>query len=64
MRKYTESGRCGRETLLEYVRLNVVDEIFIHGDTREGSEALANELIELGLDSSFQSCERITVDAK
>ena len=41
------------DTFLEYVRLNVVDEIFIHGDTREGSEALANELIELGLTVHF-----------
>lgn len=38
---------------LEYVRLNVVDEIFINGNTRESSEALANELLELGLTVHF-----------
>lgn len=38
---------------LEYVRVNVVDEIFINGNTRESSEALANELIELGLTVHF-----------
>lgn len=38
---------------LEYVRVNVVDEIFINGNTRESSEALANELLELGLTVHF-----------
>ncbi len=38
---------------LEYVRLNVVDEVFINGNTRESSEALANELLELGLTVHF-----------
>lgn len=38
---------------LEYVRVNVVDEVFINGNTRESSEALANELIELGLTVHF-----------
>ena len=37
------------DSFLEYVRLNVVDEVFINGNTRESSEALANELLELGL---------------
>lgn len=38
---------------LEYVRVSVVDEIFINGNTRESSEALANELLELGLTVHF-----------
>lgn len=37
----------------EYIRLNVVDEIFIHGNTRESSEVLANELLELGITVHF-----------
>ncbi len=41
------------DSFLEYVRLNVVDEVFINGNTRESSEALANELIELGLTVHF-----------
>ncbi len=41
------------DTFLEYVRLSVVDEIFINGNTRESSEALANELLELGLTVHF-----------
>ncbi|MBQ3901770.1 MAG: sugar transferase [Lachnospiraceae bacterium] len=34
---------------LNYVRENVVDEVFIDGNTRSSSEALAQELIELGV---------------
>ena len=41
------------DSFLEYVRINVVDEVFINGNTRESSEALANELIELGLTVHF-----------
>ena len=41
------------DSFLEYVRVNVVDEIFINGNTRESSEALANELLELGLSVHF-----------
>lgn len=37
----------------EYVRTNVVDEVFINGNTRDSSEALANELIELGITVHF-----------
>lgn len=33
----------------EYVRTNVVDEVFINGNTRDSSEALANQLIEYGV---------------
>lgn len=33
----------------EYLRKNVVDEVFINGNTRESSQALANELLEMGL---------------
>lgn len=33
----------------EYLRTNVVDEVFINGNTRESSQALANELLEMGL---------------
>ena len=36
------------DTFLDYVRTNVVDEVFIDGNTRASSEALATELIELG----------------
>lgn len=40
-------------TCLEYIRANVVDEVFINGNTRESSEALANELLELGVTVHF-----------
>ena len=33
----------------EYLRTNVVDEVFINGNTRESSQALANELLEMGI---------------
>ena len=33
----------------EYLRTNVVDEVFINGNTRESSQALANELLGMGL---------------
>ena len=36
------------DTFLDFVRKNVVDEVFIDGNTRASSEALASELIELG----------------
>ncbi len=41
------------DSFLEYVRINVVDEVFINGNTRESSEALANELLELGITVHF-----------
>lgn len=37
------------DDFLEYVRKNVVDEVFIEGNTRAKAEALATELVELGL---------------
>lgn len=37
------------DTFLEYVRTNVVDEVFIDGNTRTSTEALAAELVELGV---------------
>lgn len=37
----------------EYMRTNVVDEVFINGNTRESSEALANQLLELGITVHF-----------
>ena len=37
------------EDFLEYVRLNVIDEIFINANTIESSQALASELVELGI---------------
>ena len=37
------------DTFWEYVRTAVVDEVFIDGNTRASSEALASELVELGL---------------
>lgn len=41
------------DSCLEYIRANVVDEVFINGNTRESSEALANELLELGVTVHF-----------
>lgn len=38
---------------LDYIKTNVVDEVFINGNTRESSEALANELLELGVTVHF-----------
>ncbi|MCR5639873.1 MAG: sugar transferase [Lachnospiraceae bacterium] len=40
---------AGAEDFMEYVRLNVIDEIFINANTRESSQALAEELVELGI---------------
>ena len=37
------------DTFMEYLRTNVVDEVYINGNTRTSSEALAAQLIELGL---------------
>lgn len=37
----------------EYLLSNVVDEVFINGNTRESSQALANELLELGITVHF-----------
>ena len=37
------------DDFLEYVRTNVVDEVYIDGNTRASSEALANTLVELGV---------------
>lgn len=37
----------------EYLKSNVVDEVFINGNTRESSEALANELLEMGVTVHF-----------
>lgn len=37
----------------EFVRTNVVDEVFINGNTRDSSEALANQLIEFGITVHF-----------
>lgn len=36
------------DDFLDYVRTNVVDEVFIDGNTRESSESLAAALVELG----------------
>ena len=37
------------DTFMEYLRTNVVDEVFINGNTRSSSEALAAEMVELGI---------------
>lgn len=37
------------DDFFEYVRTNVVDEVFINGNTKESSEALANGLLEMGI---------------
>lgn len=42
----------------EYVRTNVVDEVFINGNTRDSSEALANQLIEYGITVHFNLIPR------
>lgn len=41
------------DSCLEYIRTNVVDEVFIDGNTRESSEILADELLELGVTVHF-----------
>lgn len=41
------------DSCLEYIRSNVVDEVFINGNSRESSEALAEELLELGVTVHF-----------
>lgn len=38
---------------LEYIRTNVIDEVFINSNTKVDSEALANELLELGVTVHF-----------
>ncbi|MDD5867398.1 MAG: sugar transferase [Lachnospiraceae bacterium] len=40
---------CNADGLLEYLRTNVVDEVFIDGNTRASSDALAAELVEFGI---------------
>ena len=37
------------DSFYQYVKDNVVDEVFINGNTRESSEALAKELLEMGV---------------
>ena len=37
------------DTFWEYVRTAVIDEVFIDGNTRESSESLASQLVELGM---------------
>ncbi len=37
----------------EYLRTHVVDEVFINGNTRSSSQALANELLEMGITVHF-----------
>ncbi len=37
------------DNFLEYVRTNVVDEVYIDGNTRASSEALARTLVEIGI---------------
>lgn len=41
------------DSCLKYIRENVVDEVFIYGNTRESSESLAEELLELGVTIHF-----------
>jgi exopolysaccharide biosynthesis polyprenyl glycosylphosphotransferase len=38
---------------LEYIRTNVVDEVFLNTNTKDTSEALGNELLELGVTVHF-----------
>jgi len=37
------------DSFYSYLMANVVDEVFINGNTMEGSQALSNELLELGI---------------
>lgn len=37
------------DTFYSYLLANVVDEVFINGNTMEGSQALSNEILELGI---------------
>lgn len=37
------------DNFIEYIRTNVVDEVFINGDSISSSEALAEELLEMGV---------------
>lgn len=37
------------DSFMEYLRTNVVDEVYINGNTRSSSEALAAQLVELGV---------------
>ncbi len=37
------------DNFMEYIRTNVVDEVFINGDSISSSEALAEELLEMGV---------------
>lgn len=41
------------DDFMEYVKKNVVDEVFLLGNTRTSSEALADELLELGVTVHF-----------
>lgn len=42
------------DNFMEYIRVNVVDEVFINGDHVEKSEALAEELLEMGVTVHFK----------
>ena len=37
------------DSFMEYLRTNVVDEVYINGNTRTSSEALATQLVEMGV---------------
>lgn len=41
------------DNFFEYVKMNVVDEVFIKGNTIESSEALAEDLLEMGVTVHF-----------
>lgn len=42
------------DNFMEYIRTNVVDEVFINGDSIDSSEALAEELLEMGVIVHFK----------
>lgn len=42
------------DNFMEYIRLNVVDEVFINGDNVDSSEALAEQLLEMGVTVHFK----------
>lgn len=42
------------DNFMEYIRTNVVDEVFLNGDSIDNSEALAEELLEMGVTVHFK----------
>lgn len=45
---------ANEDNFMEYIRTNVVDEVFINGDNVDSSEALAEQLLEMGVVVHFK----------